>query len=245
MSQILILGATSVIAEYCARQWATRGDALFLVGRNSERLDLIRNDLLVRGAGSVSQYCTDLRNIEEHKLIIEQARTHLGKINIVLVAHGTLSDQKKCETDIQYTLGELQTNVLSTVSLLTHLANVVQNQNEGVLAVISSVAGDRGRASNYVYGSSKAFITAFLSGLRQRLTPFKVSVITIKPGFVDTPMTAGFKKGMLWASPQSVAARIVRGIDSRQDEIYVPGFWRVIMFAIKSLPTSIFKYLRL
>jgi short-subunit dehydrogenase len=114
----------------------------------------------------------------------------------------------------------------------------------GIIAVISSVAGDRGRASNYVYGSTKAMITAFTSGLRQRLYKSNVAVVTIKPGFVDTPMTASFKKGLLWAKPAAVAAMIVRAIDKRKDEVYVPPFWQAAMIVIKMIPTIFFKKIK-
>lgn len=169
----------------------------------------------------------------------------MGGIDIVLISYGTLSSQKVCESSVKETFAEIKTNSLSTISLLTHIANRFEMKKKGTIAVISSVAGDRGRASNYIYGSTKAMITAFTSGLRQRLYKSNVAVVTIKPGFVDTPMTASFKKGLLRAKPADVAAKIVRAIDNRKDEVYVPAFWWAVTAVIKTIPTKIFKSIRL
>ena len=240
MKKILVIGATSAIAEHCARLWAARGDAVFLVGRNNERLTTIAADLKVRGAAHTHSHCMDLNDIDGHAAMLDAAAAAIGDIDTVLIAHGTLSNQKACEQSVDETLTEINTNALSTISLLTHIANRFEAKRAGAIAVISSVAGDRGRASNYVYGSAKAMVTAFTSGLRQRLHKSNVAVVTIKPGFVDTPMTASFKKGLLWAKPDSVATRIVRAIDARRDEVYVPAFWWAVMVVIKNLPKNIF-----
>lgn len=245
MKKILIIGATSAIAEHCARIWATRGDELYLVARNEQHVQTIAADLKIRGAAQVSIYCADLNAMDRHDELLQSAENAMDDVDIVLVAHGTLSDQKICEQSVEKTLYEIQTNALSTVSLLTLIANRFEAKKNGTIAVISSVAGDRGRASNYVYGSAKAMVTAFASGLRQRLHKSNVAVVTIKPGFVDTPMTAAFKKGFLWAKPHAVAARIVKAIDRRNTEIYVPGFWWAIMAVIKAIPGRIFGKLRL
>jgi short-subunit dehydrogenase len=163
----------------------------------------------------------------------------------VLIAHGTLSDQKACEGSVELTLREINTNALSVVALLTLIANRLAQRRAGTIAVISSVAGDRGRGSNYVYGSAKALVTAFLSGLRQRLGKCGVNVVTIKPGFVDTPMTAAFDKGMLWAQPERIAHGIVRALDRNSSTVYLPGFWRPIMLVIRAIPESLFLRLSL
>ncbi len=166
-------------------------------------------------------------------------------IDIVLVAHGTLSNQIECQNNIQLTMLEIQTNGISAISLLTVTANYFEKIKQGTIAVISSVAGDRGRASNYIYGSSKAMVSAFASGLRQRLFHSNVAVVTIKPGFVDTPMTAAFKKGFLWANPTTVAIAVVNAIDRRKSEVYVPFFWKYIMTCIKLLPNFLFIRIKL
>tara|TARA_A200000113_G_scaffold156810_1_gene141437 strand:- start:2583 stop:3320 length:738 start_codon:yes stop_codon:yes gene_type:complete len=245
MKRILIIGATSAIAEHCARIWAARGDALHLVARNEQHVQVIASDLKVRGASEVTTYVTDLNDMDKHEELLNVADHALEGIDIVLVAHGTLSNHKACEGSVEDTLQEIQTNALSTISFLTLIANKFEAKKSGTICVISSVAGDRGRASNYVYGSAKAMVTAFTSGLRQRLYKSNVSVVTIKPGFVDTPMTSEFKKGFLWAKPSVVAALIVKAIGERKTEIYVPTFWRYIMLIIKLLPSSIFKKMEL
>ena len=221
------------MAEACARIWAKRGDELFLVARNQGRLDAIAKDLKVRGSPQVQCFCMDANAFDLHQPMLSMAVETLGKIDVVLIAHGTLSNQKECEQSIDLSMQEIKTNALSVIALLTNLANTFESQKSGTIAIISSVAGDRGRQSNYVYGSAKAMVTTFASGLRQRLYKSGVSVVTIKPGFVDTPMTAEFKKGFLWASPDKVANLIVMACDKKNAEVYVPGFWWGIMVVIK------------
>ena len=246
MKKILIIGATSAIAEATARIFAARGEALFLVARNAERLHAIKADLDVRGAVRTATATLDVADVVAQQAIIDQAERELGGLDIVLIAHGTLSDQGECEKSVAALRREFEVNALSTMALLTILANTFEARRTGTLAVISSVAGDRGRQSNYVYGAAKAAVTAFLSGLRQRLAKSNVDVLTIKPGFVDTPMTANIaNKGALWAKPDAVAAGIVRAIDKRRNVVYLPGFWALIMLVIKHIPEAIFKKLKL
>jgi len=245
MKKILIIGATSAIAEHCARIWAANGDAMHLVARNEQHIQTIAADLKIRGASNVTTYCANLNGTDEHEKLLNATDDALGAVDIVLIAHGTLSNQKSCELSVKETLAEIQTNALSVISLLTLIANRFESNQSGTICVISSVAGDRGRASNYVYGSAKAMITAFTSGLRQRLYKSNVSVVTIKPGFVDTPMTSEFKKGFLWSHPGFVAERIIRAIDKNKTEVYVPYFWSFIMLIIRILPSYIFRRLKL
>ena len=245
MRKILIIGATSAIAEATARIFAERGDALYLVARNEARLAAIASDLSVRGSPRVGCEVIDANDLAAHESMLARAESFLAGCDVVLIAHGTLSDQKACEGSVELTLQEINTNAISVVALLTRIANRLVQQRAGTIAVISSVAGDRGRSSNYVYGSAKALVTAFLSGLRQRLGKYGVNVVTIKPGFVDTPMTAAFAKGPLWARPEKVAAGIVRAVDRRSGTVYLPGFWRPIMMVIRAIPESLFLRLSL
>lgn len=245
MNRVLILGATSAIAQECAKIFAARGDRLFLVARDPQRLQALVSDLKVRGAAEVASQAADLSDLGAHEALVSAARTALGGLDIALIAHGTLGDQKGCERDFSVAERELRTNFLSAASLMTHLANLFEAQRSGALAVISSVAGDRGRQSNYVYGSAKAALTSFASGLRNRLSASGVSVLTVKPGFVDTPMTAAVPKNPLFVGPDRVARGIVRAIDRRKDVVYLPAFWRLIMFAIRSVPERMFKKLKL
>jgi hypothetical protein len=245
MKRVLIIGATSAIAEATARLFAKRGDALFLAARGAERLQAIADDLHVRSAAPAETAAFDATDFASHAALIHQAEAALGGLDVVLIAHGTLPDQKACEASFDLALRELEVNALSFISLLTHVANRFERQGSGTIAVISSVAGDRGRQSNYVYGSAKAAVSTFLGGLRNRLQPAGVHVLTIKPGFVDTPMTRDFPKGALWASPETIARGIDKAIRKRRDVIYLPWFWRPVMRLIRELPEPIFKKLRL
>jgi decaprenylphospho-beta-D-erythro-pentofuranosid-2-ulose 2-reductase len=245
MKRILVIGASSAIAESTARRFAERGDSLFLVGRKSTVLDSMCADLRVRGAGAVGMHVLDANDFGAHEGMLAAAEQSLGGLDVVLIAHGTLSDQKKCESSVELTVQELMTNGVSVVAILTRVAAKFEERKAGTIVVISSVAGDRGRQSNYVYGSAKALVTAFTSGLRQRLYKSGVAVITIKPGFVDTPMTAEFPKGPLWAKPQQIAAGIVRAVDRSGTVVYLPRFWWLIMFIIRSIPEFIFRRLKL
>ena len=245
MRRILIVGATSAIAEASARLFASRGDALFLVGRGESRLQAIAEDLKVRGAALAETFVLDARAMDRFPALVQNATQRLGGLDAALIAHGTLSDQAACQRSVELLREEFDINAISVMALCTLLAQQFETEGRGVIAVISSVAGDRGRQSNYVYGSAKAAVTAFTSGLRQRLYPKGVRVLTIKPGFVSTPMTAAFKKGVLWATPTKVAADIVRAMDRRSSVIYTPWFWRPIMWVIRSVPETVFRRLRL
>lgn len=245
MRRILIVGATSAIAEATARHFARDGDALLLVGRDATRLPIIADDLRARGARNVGVHTMDINDLEGHGAMLEAAQSDLGDLDCVLIAHGTLPDQLQCQQDPGLTLRELNTNALGTIALLTVLANRFEQQGRGTLAVISSVAGDRGRQSNYVYGTAKAALDTFLEGLRQRLHKAGVRVLTIKPGFVDTPMTRDFEKNRLWATPEQVGRRIHRAMAGGGDVVYTPFFWRFIMLVIRLLPRRVFKMIRL
>lgn len=245
MQRILIIGATSAMAEGVARLYASDGCRLFLTGRRADRLLAIATDLSVRGAVDAQTCLLDVNDIGAHTQVIDQAWNALGGFDVVLVAHGTLPDQAACETSVETALREFTTNASSTIALLTALSARMEPARQGTIAVISSVAGDRGRASNYLYGAAKAAVSAFLSGLSQRLAPTGINVLTIKPGFVDTPMTAAFKKGPLWASIDTVAPAIVRAIERRKSVAYIPRFWWGIMYVIKAIPEAIFRRIRL
>ena len=240
MRRILIVGATSAIAEATARLFAAEHDSMYLVARNARKLEAIVQDLRVRGAQRVEGETMDAIDFPQHGPMIERAARALGGLDTLLVAHGTLPDQGACEKSVDLAMAELRTNALSVISIVMLVANMFESQRRGTIAVISSVAGDRGRAVNYVYGTAKAAVTTFLSGLRQRLRPAGVQVLTIKPGFVDTPMTQAFAKSPIWARPEGVAADILSALRRGRPVTYTPWFWRPIMAAITAIPETIF-----
>ena len=245
MRKMLIVGATSAIAEATARLFAAEGDRLCLAGRSATRLAALAQDLRVRGAAQVETVPLDANDFARHDFAISRAAEAMGGLDTVLVAHGTLPDQKACQDSVDAMLDAFTTNALSVIALLTLIANRFERQGSGTIAVISSVAGDRGRQSNYVYGTAKGAVSIFTQGLRNRLARTGVQVITIKPGLVDTPMTAAFKKGAMWATPGAVAKRIHRAMVKGEDVVYTPWFWRWIMAVIRIVPESIFKNARL
>lgn len=246
MRRILIIGATSAIAQETAKLFALeKAHCLFLVGRNADKLEAIGADLKVRGAKQVDWLSLDMNAFDKHQSMLDQAIEKMGGLDTVLIAHGTLDDQRSCQNDYAAVEQALKTNFLSVVSILTPLANYFEQQRRGCIAVITSVAGDRGRQSNYVYGTAKGGLAIFLQGLRNRLHKSHVCVLTIKPGFVDTPMTSEFKKGLLWTTPEKVAKGIYHAIKKRKSEVYLPGFWRGIMWGIRSTPEFVFKRLKL
>lgn len=245
MSQILIIGATSAIAQASARLWAGQGHGFYLVARDGERLAALAADLGIRGAASAHTQVLDLLDLAHHQALIDAAFATLGPIDIALIAHGTLGDQQAAQADFQLALHQLNANAISQMSLLTHLANRMEAQGRGNITVISSVAGERGRQSNYVYGAAKGALTLFLQGLRQRLYPAGVTVLTIKPGLVDTPMTQDFQKGWLWASPEQIARRILKGVAQGREVLYAPWYWRLVMGVIRQIPEALFKRIRL
>lgn len=206
---------------------------------------MIADDLRVRGAATVGCYTLDCCEVAAHPAMLDAAIAALGGIDVALIAHGSLPDQRACEASVDLTLREIDVNGVSVVALATLLGQRFAQQGSGTLAVISSVAGDRGRQSNYVYGAAKGMVSLFLQGLRNRLAKQGVHVLTIKPGFVDTPMTAALPKGALWAQPDAIARGIVGAIDRKYDEVYLPGFWWLVMTIIKHIPERLFKRLSL
>jgi short-subunit dehydrogenase len=244
MRRVVIFGATSAIAQATARLFAAQGDRLFLVARSPDRLDAVAADLRTRGAQQVDTALADLADLDSHPALVARAWAAMDGIEAALIAHGTLGDQAESQRDPAALMREMKTNFLSPASLLHALADRMAH---GTIAVIGSVAGDRGRQSNYVYGAAKGGLRIFTQGVRHRLASKGVDVVLIQPGFVDTPMTAGLAKGgPLWAKPDRVAADIYRAMDrGRPAILYTPWFWRWIMLIIRLVPDAIFRKTKL
>ena len=241
MKTILIIGATSAIAEETAKLYAAEGHRLVLWGRNKEHLSSIGENLEVLGATGIWEFEIDLDQCDLHASKLDTIVSETGPIDVAIIAHGVLPDQAATQDDFPAIQASIHTNFLSYASLLAVLAQYFETRKSGTIASITSVAADRGRKSNYVYGSAKAGASAFTDRLRGRLAASGVHVVNIKPGMVDTPMTRHLKKGLLFASPESVAPGIAKAIQKKKSTAYVPGYWRLIMLIICLIPKSIFK----
>ena len=243
---VLILGAASVIARAVAVEFARRGFDLLLAGRDLQELDSIAADLRLRYGVKAQRQPFDALAFETHRAFVEDCRkASKDSLAGVVLCFGYLGDQTVAEKDPEEARRILDTNLLGAVSILGLWASHFEARKEGFLCALSSVAGDRGRQSNYIYGAAKAGLTVFLQGLRNRLFSSGVAVITIKAGFVDTPMTYGRPGLFLVASPEKAAGQIAKAVLRRKDESYVPGFWRPIMFLIRCIPERVFKRMRL
>lgn len=245
---VIILGALSAIGEATARVHAGAGARLVLVGRNEARLNALAKDLEVRGAQACHTAVMDLAAEHDKAAAFGDLTAGFeGPVDLVYLFYGVLGDQKKAEQDAAYAEDSLRTNFLSAAEWCAAAANALEKADHGTLVVVSSVAGDRGRQSNYVYGAGKAGLTAFVEGIAHRLAPGKARAVVAKLGFVDTPMTAHIeKKGLLWAQPDAVAAKLAAaGRRPRSPVIYVPWFWWLIMLIVRNVPAPIFHRTRL
>ncbi len=243
--RILILGAASAIAEATARLWAGQGARFALVARDAGRLDAIAANLRALGAAETQVFALDCATADakaEFARIVEA----LGGLDIALLAYGTLGEQKALKEDPKALADLISTNFSSAVAWCLEIAALLERQRSGVLLVIGSVAGDRGRRKNFVYGACKGGLARLVEGIAHKLAPLGARAVMVKPGFVDTPMTAGFeKKGVLWAKPEAVAAVIVKAAEKGGPVVYAPGFWRFIMLVIRHLPVFVFNKLNI
>ncbi len=242
--RIIIIGATSAIAQHCARHWVGKPSNLLLVGRDTGKLARIAGDLQVRSPESaITQETVDfLDAVAIENLVSRYAGD--GPIDIALIAHGDLPDQRSCQSDLASGAKALELNGISPALFMEALATHMERANRGHLAVIGSVAGDRGRKSNYVYGAAKAMLDRYSQGLQHRLAGSGVCVSLIKPGPTLTPMTSHLVgSGVKLANVEDVAASIVKGMAKGKPVIYAPGKWAVIMMVLRHLPKIIFNKL--
>lgn len=245
MGAVLILGATSAIARGTAAAFARRGHALHLAGRDGAELARDAADLALRHGVVVSWSLFDAEATDQHATFLQQVLAQAGELAGVLLAFGYLGSQDRAATDFGETQAIINRNYVGAVSILNLCATHLEGQGRGFIAAIASVAGDRGRQSNYIYGAAKGALALYLQGLRNRLFPAGVQVLTVKPGFVDTAMTFGMPGLFLVATPAGVGERIARAVEQGRDVLYVPWFWRWIMLIIRTIPERIFKRLKL
>lgn len=243
---IFIAGATSAIAQAWARLRAAQGDSFYLLGRDSAKLETVKQDLLARGAKAAHCHTLDLSQEQNYDAVVAQLYAHWPQVDIALFAQGSMPEQRELEKNVGALRSMFELNAMSYLQPATLLAERMAQTNTGSVVLISSPAGDRGRQSNYFYGASKAAVTVFATGLRNHVAKNNVQVLTVKPGFVDTPMTAAMdKSGPLWATPEQIAACIENGIQKKRNVIYAPWFWQYIMLIIRHIPEFLFKRLSL
>ncbi|HET9113117.1 MAG TPA: SDR family oxidoreductase [Burkholderiales bacterium] len=242
---VLILGATSAIARAAAAEFAEQGFDLYLAGRDAEELTRIAADLTIRYRVKAGWGIFAAESLSDHARFFAQVISSMGEIDGVVLAMGYLGDQSAARDFDAGGAEVILVNFTAAASILSHCVNYLEARRQGFIIGIGSVAGDRGRQSNYTYGAAKGGLALYLQGLRNRLYASGVRVITVKPGFVDTAMTYGMPGLFLVASPQYVGKRIVSALHKSADVIYVPGFWRYLMLVIKLIPETVFKRMKL
>lgn len=240
MANVLLLGCTSAVAACVARRMAEQGDKLFLVGRNTEKLGALKAEL----AGAVMGYSQlDFNHTQRAAEVTKEAFKAMGTVDTVLIAHGDIGDQLLSEEDFEHAQSIINTNYLSAVSLLIPVAKALKQQGHGKIAVLVSVAGDRGRPRNFTYGSAKGALNIYLQGLRSVLYEFGVEVYSFKLGPVDSPMTVDHEKNFSFTSVEKAADLILKGLAGRRYTRYVPGFWFWVMLVVRWLPEPVFQRL--
>ena len=239
---IVIFGATSAIAHSLAKSYSQeKGHSFTLIGRNEKRLATCKDELLALGASKVIIKIDTLTILEEIEQVFTSIIHEVGNIDLAILAHGSLTDQEKAKTDMRYLTEEFTLNAISHIVLSQLIVNHFNKTGYGILVGIGSVAGERGRKGNYAYGSAKSAMATFLSGLRHANTNPNIRIMTIKPGFVATPMTAHLPSSPLFVSSDFVAKEIRRGIDQNIEHMYIPSYWRFIMMIIRAIPEALFK----
>ncbi len=246
MRNILILGANSGMAKALIRRLAGPDSRLILASRNLVELRRTAADAAVRGQGPQPLVIGfDALRLEIHSRFVQDLMRRVRTLDEVYVFFGALHPQAEAQKDFQLAQEMLTANYVGAVSVLERLAPHLERRKQGLIVGVSSVAGDRGRQSNYFYGSAKAGFSTYLQGLRNRLAKSGVRVLTVKPGFVDTPMTRHLKKGLLFASPETIARGLIKAVRQKRNVVYLPGYWRWIMLVVRSVPEFIFKKMKL
>lgn len=243
---LLVLGGNSAIAKSIAEKFASDKTDIFFAGRNIAEQERIANDFRLRYAINTWSGSFDATDYGSHEQFLSDVLKVMPSIENVILAFGMLGDQQKAAADFDHALQIYQVNFMGSASILTHLSNYLKEKRKGGIIVISSIAGDRGRQSNYIYGSSKGGLSIYCQGLRNELSKYNVNLMTVKPGFVDTPMTYGLKMPkLLLSSPEKVGRIVYKSFRKKKDIVYAPSYWRYIMMIIRSIPEKFFKKLNL
>ncbi len=243
--KLVVIGGTSAIAVATIKQFAKKDLEVLLVDINFNRLESVKNDIFVATGVLPSIFEWEISNINMQEQLFEKIIQDFGNFDVAFIAYGTLPNQEDILNKPNEIQKQLSINFISAATLSSIFAEYFEKRNSGILAVITSVAGDRGRKSNYIYGSAKGGLSIFLQGLRNRLSGTGVTIITIKPGLVDSPMTADIPKNPLFSSSEIVGKHIFNAIEKKKDIAYVPGFWRIVMFIVMHIPEAIFKKMNL
>lgn len=238
--RILIIGATSSVAQHIAHRFAQQGTNIFCLARSPEKTAVVAKSL---GKSFVGSFCYDFTHTDLAPEAIVKATETLGSIDIALFAHGDLLNQVESEHDYAVAYQTFAINQLSTIALLIPLSEQMERQRSGKIGVITSVAGERGRPRNYTYGAAKGSLNLYLQGLRSKLWGSGVEIYTFKMGPVDTPMTVNHPKNFSFSTVDEVSKTIVKGFNKKRYEVYVPGYWKFVMFFVRNMPEWLFQRL--
>jgi NAD(P)-dependent dehydrogenase (short-subunit alcohol dehydrogenase family) len=239
-TRILVVGATSASAEAAARIWAARGAVLVLAGRSPDKLALVAGRLGQAGAAATHILEMDVEDPASMAGLVHRAAALAGGLDGVLVAHGSLTDQTRAEADPAYLAREIAINLTSAIVVSEAAARLFEAAGRGGIVVIGSVAGDRGKRRNYAYGQAKAALATFVAGLRHRFAGTTIRAVIVKPGPVDTPMTATHRKTRLFATADEVGRIVAAALEDGPGVVYAPGRWRWIMLVLRLLPERLF-----
>ncbi|MFT5431981.1 MAG: decaprenylphospho-beta-D-erythro-pentofuranosid-2-ulose 2-reductase [Myxococcota bacterium] len=242
---VLILGGSSRLGQALAHAYAKAGHPVYIAGRDLDECAAVASDVAVRGGVETAHGPFDALAFDTHRAFVERVEAAVGPIDVAVVAFGDMGEQADSEADFDKALRVLQVNYTGAISICEALSRTMVARGTGSIVGIASVAGERGRASNYFYGSAKGGFALYLGGLRNRLHEKGVTVLTVKLGFVDTRMTWGLESGIPKASPEAAAAAIVRAQSKGRESIFYPPFWRPIMGVIRAIPERVFKRLSL
>lgn len=245
MKNILIIGANSSIALPCIEIWAKKKYRLCLVGRNEQKLNNLKNELERDYSTNINTIVKDLKCQKSCEELTDEYFKKNNLLDVLFICYGVLGEQKKLIINNDFLSDHLFINSISKIIIINSFVKYFKKQKNGTIAVITSVAGDIGKSSNFVYGSSNAMLTNYLSGLRQNLFSFNIKVVNAKPGLIETPMTSSFKKNLLYSNPKKISSKLVNSIEKKNKDIYLPFFWLYIILAIKLLPKFLFNRLKI